>query len=565
MIGYLPKWTHMGIFGTTGVGKSTLAELICEIEHQNKKMKIIDLQNNKYLEVCSFMRPTRNKRFLSNLRSYRVKPMGFQTDVYHPIVTGLPTKLPEIVQMYTLPIDFFAYEEVLRVLTNDSLGDAAYVSLTQEVEKLKKHDSLPALPTKILESIDRKILKTEGLDKVPMFFYFDSSMSASSANRPILKVKNVGIFSSIGHEFCLTDDRIVQILKDHKTITGFSTRWIDSRHRKIKLAINLYLLMKIRDLARRAGGGLVVYIREARELFPNPRYSDKALKVLGELAEDMIKDCRKAGIHLILDTQTPWDLPDGVLDQLSLKFIFRHDKREADIMDMYVGTPSMDRERIKNIKKLRNFRFYISAPNVPISNNPFGGTSLDYKLSDHLEERDNEIGFIKKSFPDMKEYNTNEFLESLRSDWMQTYEKYSGKFNRRYWKDQERVNARSMGISVSDLRVLKYMYQNQEKKEFTFKEIQNRCGLAKSTAADSIDRLHNNGFIKRGKKGSVIIMDSTIEFVENNIQNFGLVEEKVRSETQSAQPRIRENNNNSFRTNSSPEGLPGERKNAQNA
>lgn len=564
MLGYLPKWTHMGIFGTTGVGKSTLAELICEIEHHNNKMKIIDLQNNKYLEVCSFMRPTRNKRFLANMKTYKLKPEGFKTDVYHPIVTDLPPKLPEIVNMYTLPIDFFAYEEVLRVMTNDSLGDAAYVSLTQEVEKLNKSDSLPALPAKILESIDKKILKTDGMGKVPMFFYFDSSASASSANRPLLKVKNVGVFSSSQHKYCLTDERIVNILKDHKTITGFSTRWVDSRHKKIKLAINLYLLMKVRDLAKKSGGGLIVYIREARELFPNPRYSDKALKVLGELAEDMIKDCRKAGVHLILDTQTPWDLPDGVLDQLSLKFIFRHDKREGDIMDMYSGTPSMDRERIKNIKRLRNFKFYVSAPNVPISSNPFGGQSLDYKLSDHLEERDNELSFIKRSFPDMENYNTSEFIESLRSDWMQTHEKYSGKFNRRYTKDQERSNARSMGISVSDLRVMRYVYKNKETKEFAFKDIQNRCGLAKSTAADSIDRLHNNGFVNRGKKGTVIILDATLEFVKNNLQNFKDTgeDEGIRSKTDSAPPRIRDNKDNSFKPNTSPEGSPGEEKKA---
>ena len=466
------------------------------------------------------MSPTRNKRFLSNMRTYKIKPKGFKTDVYHPIVMDLPPKLPKIVNLYSLPIDFFAYEEVLRVLTNDTLGDAAYVSLTQEVEKLKNDDSLPALPAKILEGVDKKILKTNGLGKVPMYFVFDTSSSASAANRPLLKVKNVGIFSSSKHRYCLTDSRLLEILKDHNTITGFSTRWVDARHKKIKLAINLYLLMKLRDLAKKSGGRLIVYIREARELFPNPRYSDKALKVLGELAEDMIKDCRKAGIHLILDTQTPWDLPDGVLDQLSLKFIFRHDKRESDIMDMYSGSPSMDKERIKNIKRLRNFAFYVSAPNVPIGSNPFNGQALDYKLSDHLEERDNELSFIKRCFPDMENYNTSEPIESLRSDWMQTHEKYSGKFDRRYNTDQERSNARSMGIAISDLRVMRYASKHKETKEFSFKEIQNNAGLAKSTASDSIDRLQNNGFVKRGEKGSIIILSTLLEYVKNNYQNF---------------------------------------------
>ena len=525
-LGNLPKWTHIGIFGTTGVGKSTLGELICEIEQRNNKMKIIDLQNNKYLEVCSFMTPTRNKLFLKNMKKYRIKPSGFKTDVFHPIVKGLPSKLPEIIKMYTLPVDFFAYEEVLRVLTNDTLGDAAYVGLTQEVEKLKKDDSFPALPAKILEGLDKKILKTNGLGNVPMFFHFDSASSASSANRPLLKVKNVGVFSSSDHKYCFTDKKMINMLKDKETITGFSTRWVDSRHKKIKLAINLYLLMKIRDLAKKSGGNIIVYVREARELFPNSRVTDKALKVLGELAEDMIKDCRKAGIHLILDTQTPWDLPDGVLDQLSLKFLFRHDKRESDIMDMYSGSPSMDRERIKNLKKLPNFKFYVSAPNIPINCNPFSGQALDYKLSDHLEERDNELAFIKRSYPDMENYKTSKYLEALRFDWMHTHEKYSGKFYRRYADDQERSNAKSMGITVNDLRIIKYMNEHKDIKEFTFKELQNNCGLAKSTASDSMDRLNNKGFIRRGENGSVIILDSLTDFINTNISNFKKTDRK---------------------------------------
>lgn len=518
----LPRWHHMGIFGTSGVGKSTIAELVCEIEYLNNGRKIIDLQNNKYLEVCSFMGPTKNKRFKANLERYtggKVKPRGFPTEVYHPIASDLPFRFPNKIRLYSLPIDFFVYEDILRVITNDTLGDAAYVSLTQEIEKLKKSDSLPAVPTRILESMQRKILRTEGMG-VPFYFYFDSTMSATSANRPILKVKNVGVFSSTDFSHCLTDKRLLGIIRDHRTITGFSTRWIDQKYKKIKLAINLYLLMKIREMAKRAGGGIIVYIREARELFPNPRYSDKSLKVLGELAEDMIKDCRKAGIRLILDTQTCWDLPEGVFDQLGLKIIFRHDRRESEILDMYMGTPSLDRDRLKNIKKLRNYRFYISSPNYPVEGNAFSGMTLDYKLSGHLEERQNELNVIKRVSPSEGWYRTSEFVQSLRADWMQTHDKYSGKFDRRYFQEQEKAVAKTMGISVSDLKILRYIYLNKDKKYIKFKDVQNDTGLAKGTAADSLNRLNNNGFIRRGEKGSVIVLPAAIEFVEDNKGNF---------------------------------------------
>lgn len=533
---YLPeKWEHGGIFGTTGVGKSTLGEFICEIMNLNKNMKIIDLQNNKYLEACSFMRPTHNKRFRAVLMNANLminnnilKPRGFQTEIFHPISINLPPKLPEAIKLYTLPMQFFAYEDVLRVLTGDSLTDAAYVSLSQELEKLKKTDSFPALPSKIVESVEKKFLRTQGLGEVPMYFYFDSSIVASSANRPILRAKNVGIFSSEDYEYCITEDRLRGVLRDKKTITAFSTRWVDQKYKKIKLAINLYLLMKIRDLAKNVGGNIVVYIREARELFPNQRNSDKSMKVLAELAEDMIKDCRKAGVHLLLDTQSPWDLPEGVLDQITLRFIFRHDRRESDIIEMYKGIDSMEKERIQNIRRLRKYHFYISHEDFSIADNSFFGNMVTFKLSDHLQERQNELTFIKKTYPNCNYNNTNDFLVSLRANWYRTHERYSGKFQRRYIQDQERAAAKSIGMAVSDMRILKYLHKRfaEDKiRESNFISIQKNCGLAKSTTSDSLDRLQNNSFITRGDRGIVKLLNSTIEFINENKVAFGLVQE----------------------------------------
>jgi len=523
---YLPSWTHAGIFGTTGVGKSTLAELLCEIEYMNNGMKIVDLTNNRYLEAAAFMRPTRKKSFRSNIMREsggKVKPMGFPTNLFHPIVAFLPSKFPPSIKLYSVPLEFFAYEEVLRVLTNDSLGDASYVALTQEIEKLGKTDSLPAVPSRILETISRKILKTYGLG-VPMYFYFDAGASASAANRPILKVKNVGVFSSASFEHALTDKKIVEILKDRKTITGFSTRYIEQKYRKLKLAINLYLITKIRDLAKDSGGGIVLYIREARELFPSPRFTDKGLKVLAELSEDLVKDCRKAGIKLILDTQTPWDLPPGVLDQLSLKFIFRHDRRESDIVDMYAGSPSLDKERIKHIKKLRNYYFYMSATNVPLSENKFSGITLDFKLSDHLEEKEGELDFIRQVEKKSTWYDSNVYIKQLKQDWMITYNKYRGRFERLHVEDLEKAKAKALGIAVSDMRIMRYLYTHREKQPIKFKEIKTNTGMPKRTCEDSVVRMEYKGFITRSKGGSISFSETGLKFVQDNLKRFDLSE-----------------------------------------
>ena len=519
---YLPSWTHCGIFGSTGTGKSTLAELLCEIEYMNNGSKIVDLTNNRYLEAAAFMRPTRKKSFRQNIlreSGGKVKPKGFPTEIYHPIIAFLPEKFPPSIKLYSLPLEFFAYEEVLRVLTNDSLGDASYVALTQEIEKLSKTDSLPAVPSRILETISRKILKTYGLG-VPMYFYFDTGSSASAANRPILKVKNVGIFSSTNFEYTLTDGKIEEILRDRKTITGFGTRFIEQKYRKLKLAVNLFLITKIRDIAKRSGGEIILYIREARELFPSPRVSDKGLKVLAEQAEDLVKDCRKSGIKLILDTQTPWDLPEGVLDQLSLRFIFRHDRRESDILDMYAGSPSLDRERIKHIKRLRNFYFYMSGPNVPLAVNKFTGITLDFKLSDHLEEKEDELNFIKGVESKKTWYETKPVIKGLKEDWMDTYNKYKGKFERLHVEDLEKVKARSMGIAVSDMRILKYLFIKRAKQPIKFKELQTNTGMPKATCQDSINRMEYKGFVKRDKKSRVSFSETGLKFVQENQKHF---------------------------------------------
>lgn len=208
---YIPDgFHHIGIFGTTGTGKSYLAELLCELGYLNEHKKIVDLTNDRYIEVAGFLQPNRRKSFQGNIlkaSNGKIKAHGFPTEIFHPIVNFLPEKLPPCMKMYSIPMDFFAYEEVLRVLTNDSMGDASYVALAQEIEKLDKTESLPAVPNRILETVSQKVLRTTGMGEIPLFFYFDAGTSATSANRPLLKAKDVGIFSSANFDYALSEKK----------------------------------------------------------------------------------------------------------------------------------------------------------------------------------------------------------------------------------------------------------------------------------------------------------------------------------------------------------------------
>lgn len=526
-----PKgWVHMGIFGTTGEGKSTLAEKIMEMEYLNRNSKIIGLQNNLFLEDIGFAIPTREKVFIDAIgdinkgytwRGKLLKPMGLPTEIYHPIVPGLPSNLPDMIKLYTLPVDFFADEDILRVISGDTIGDSAVTSICQEIDGISDRDSLPALPVKISENVDRKVLKTYGMEKaVPMFFHYDSSTSVSSANRPFLKVKNLGIFSSRNFKHCLTDKKIIKILRDNKTITGFSTKWIAQRNYKLKLAINLYLLKKIREFANKTKENcdVIVYIREARQIFPNAKDSDKSKKVLASTAEDMIRDCRKAKIHLILDTQTPKDMPDAVLDQVGLRAIFKHDMKMSTIREIYGGSPSLDTTRVKGIKRLGRFKYYLSYSGFPVYSNPIRGLSVSYKLSGHLEAKGDELKEIDRFVPGMKWYSPDNHIEELKMEWYETSKRYSPQLEAFFRKETEKNVAKKIGLNYSSLLLLKYL-ANLDDDDFAFRDIVSGTIMNEGSISNALRFLKNKGFIMKDEgRGNYSVLPELKEFYVKNIK-----------------------------------------------
>ena len=527
---FLPRnWTHCGIFGTTNTGKSTVSELICELMY-HKGYKIIDLANDRTLEACGFMRPTRKavfRNFMKNNLPKDQQPKAIPLNIYHPLVTTIPKRLPPCFNLYTLPLDFFSYENILRIITNDSMSDPSYVSLSEEIDSISKSDSFPAISSKIYGTLNKKILKTKGMN-VDLFFPYDSTMSGMSASRPLIKAKSLGLFSSNDFDQTLSDKRILEMLKDRKHITAFSNRFMNQKFKNFKLAQNLYILMKIRDLAKKSGGNILVYIREARTLFPNRKKGDKASKVLCDEAEDMIKECRKSGVKLLLDTQEPDDLQDGVISQVSTQIIHRIDRKESDILETFKGSPGLrNRNTIKAIKTLPDHRFFISHPGVP--ENPLSGYKLKFKFTDHLEKNEDELRLISKTEPKETWYNTSENLELLRENWLKTAQKYKG-IEMAYNSDNENAVARAMRLSKSQLRIIKVFHKEGDQ-PYRQVYLQKKAKVAKSSIHDSINDMVEANLLKilktKGKK-EILLTQKGRELLHKN-KNLLDREEKVSS------------------------------------
>src|SRR3990170_8784575 len=139
----LDKSIHIGILGTTGSGKDMLGEQLLETDYLKEGRKIIDLQNNKYIEGVGFLKQSKfphfNKWFKTNAPNIK-RPDGFPTEIWHPIVdpksVEFPNRLPPCIKLYSIPLEFFTHENVLKILTNDSLTDSSYTALTEEIKKL---------------------------------------------------------------------------------------------------------------------------------------------------------------------------------------------------------------------------------------------------------------------------------------------------------------------------------------------------------------------------------------------------------------------------------------------
>lgn len=530
---------HSLVTGSTGTGKSTIGEAMCEVEYVDEGMKIVDLQNNKYMECIGFCRPNRIEDL--NILNYiaeetipeKIKSIlknGFPIDIYHPIVKNLPARFPDLVKLYALPLDMFAYEEVLRVLTNDSFGYASYVSLAKEIKEIRDEDSFPVLLKKIVESVDMKVIKSYGMGKVPLYTITDSSQTAFSVSRPLNDMIDLGIFCSRNFKHSMTDQKLKEILQDHKTITGFTFRYMEDKYKKLKWGINLYFLLKIRDIAKEIGGGIFVYLREGRELFPHSRSRDPAKKVLSDCAEDVIKDCRKAGVKILIDTQSPFDVPDEVMEQCSHRIILRHNMLAEGLMKTFSLMKGITSEHVKSIKELDNFHFFVSYPGCKMSlenGRIKSGRTLLYKLSDHLEEKENELGELEKIIPKEKWYKTAEYFDALVENWRASVDQLKS-LKKRYDWEKERREAMREGINLSDKKLLKALYLGRNKsKGLSHTEIRLNTGLAKSTCADAIARQINEGRVIQLKNGNYFLTEGGIDFVDERKDFFEIKENIV--------------------------------------
>lgn len=184
-------------------------------------------------------------------------------------------------------------------------------------------------------------------------------------------------------------------------------------------------------------------------------------------------------------------------------------------------------EHVKSIRELDNFHFFVSYPGCKMSlenGRIKSGRTLLYKISGHLEEKENELGELEKIIPAEKWYKTNEYVNELIENWKASSE-HLKTLKKRYEREKEKRDAVKEGINVSDKKVLKTLYLGRSKKKgLSHTEIRLNAIIAKSTCADALGRQVGEGRVIQLKNGNYAITETGIEFVEDRKDFFDVDE-----------------------------------------
>ncbi len=305
--------------GLTGSGKTTAAEKVCEISHNYKKYKIISAYDSKQdLESCWCAFPTRGylKNILATSETCQgvekefVTPRGYQTNIFHPLCTRLPQRLPSIFSVFTIPLASID-KACLQFLSETSERSVTLDVLHKLIQSIDPETTLPELLFSLRNSKDSKTKDVFGIESE-----IASKQMQKTALTIFLPFSTNKILSSSKNPLALTEKRICEIMNDQETFTVFSARYAEDR--KTEFFVTLWLLRQLIKL-KRAGKikpDICVSLHDLHILCPRFNTQDYE-KVMTNLVFEILTTCRGAGIEVVADVQDPTTLSQRLSGQFS--------------------------------------------------------------------------------------------------------------------------------------------------------------------------------------------------------------------------------------------------------
>ena len=325
---------HIGIFGSTGSGKSSVGEYLAESFYEHTGDKVIDFMDEGRLESAFYRFPEDRPELLRVIRAMGLKPKAFPVEVLYPRYCGKGTvkQVPEYFHMFTLPLSDLTVDD-LRLLMQTPSREWTFITeimLDRALNEVTEDDDLPTLIRNIMSQL-RKGIITLGEDTVPL----GDRRVLYPIIRRLHELDSLGIVTAASDPRCLN---LPKILRNREVITSFSVFNIGSV--KMRYAVWSYLLRKILEVKRLEWNlpRTVLFIRECRNLAPSKLgvFTD-AVYTKRNLAR-IAREGRDASLRLLVDSQRFLDVDIDVRSQLDFLILLRlyFDDIQSAIQSVYM-------------------------------------------------------------------------------------------------------------------------------------------------------------------------------------------------------------------------------------
>lgn len=320
-----PFPSSIGIYGSSGSGKSYALKYIAELLYLDHNCKIIDIYDEGRLENCFYLFPNDDQRF-KELRGFRAR--GFPFECFVPATPEMPRRLPDCFRPFRicfrdLEVDEFLIllgrlsniqEDVIRFAWDNVPKNISFLEFIGVVKRFISTDKI-RIDDRVLDVCDEK--------------------TALSLVQKLDKLYRMGILSDREDPLNLDIDKI---MRDKKTISAFSFTFVKDQNMRHLLWGYLFRVIYTTRINERfyRYPELALIHREIQNNAP-ARGKKSSLSYQGQgISLDMLRkivaEPRDVGIRLVADSQDPLKIDSDVRKGFKTRVIFHTDKAQLDTL-----------------------------------------------------------------------------------------------------------------------------------------------------------------------------------------------------------------------------------------
>lgn len=468
------------VVGKTGSGKSTTVTKLGEVLY-NHGYKVFDLSDTAgRLEPAYWSLPSNS----SYWRYPKIDPItkkvftktSYPTKLLFPASKILPHNLPDISQIFTIPITSLTFEDLQILFAIDipvNVRNIFYTTLSQ-----CDNDTSIADFINLMNSTTKKSHLTHS-----------SGLKLEAPNRRGLSELMLNFFSFIDNG-TLTSKRnplainLEKEIKDNKTITALCLRYYPTEFR---LFIINYFIKNIYEIlvTNKSSQKVVIIIKELADVVPKDPFSESQ-RVIKHSIEGMFRKARGVGMSFIVDSQSISEISNIMKGQATYLIVHNCNSiQDIENLAMPMVKEHLTRQDISAIGKLQRGEAYVFTPKMAVST---------YIIPPRC------IGGFKEGSDFFKEYKANlgnfkdfsKELELIETELKESIKEQNIKFEKELEESHEEKKFSYQKFIPIELLKLK---------QFTINDAMSVLKLNQSSTWRYIQAWEKEGLLKRTQEG----------------------------------------------------------------